>query len=270
MNDAVEIPESLVSANPALGPWAVLVGYRGSVAHGTYVPNTDPASIDDIDLMALCVPDESHYFGLEEFGSRGTQEIVDDPWDIVAYEVRKAVSLLLKGNPNVLSMLWLPEDLYTRRTPAGDLLIDNRDAFVGSHVYEAYVGYAMSQLRQMERVDHAGYMGPKRRRLVERFGYDCKNASHLIRLLRQCIEFLDTGELEVLRTDADELVAIKRGAWPLERVKDEANRLFRLAEEARDRSTLPTRPETEKAGELCVEVVRTALAARRSTEPAVI
>ncbi len=76
-------------------------------------------------------------------------------------------------------MLWLPKDLYKRRTPAGDLLIDNRDTFVGSHVYDAYVGYAMSQLRQMERVDHQGYMGPKRRRLVERFGYDCKNASHL-------------------------------------------------------------------------------------------
>ncbi len=96
-------------------------------------------------------------------------------------------------------MLWLPEDLYTRRTPAGNLLIDNRDTFVGSHVYDTYVGYAMSQLRQMERVEHEGYMGPKRRSLVGRFGYDCKNASHLIRLLRQCIEFLDTGELQVRR-----------------------------------------------------------------------
>jgi uncharacterized protein len=259
---ATEVPESLIAANPALGPWAVLVGYRGSVAHGTYVPNTDPASIDDVDLMALCVPDESHYFGLEEFGSRGTEEIVVDPWDIVAYEVRKAVSLLLKGNPNVLSMLWLPEDLYTQRTPAGDLLIDNRDAFVGSHVYDAYVGYAMSQLRQMERVDHDGYMGPKRRSLVERFGYDCKNASHLIRLLRQCIEFLDTGELQVRRADAAELVAIKLGEWPLDRVKDEANRLFRLAEETHEHSALPPSPDTEKAGALCVEVVRTALADR--------
>lgn len=259
---ATEVPESLIAANPALGPWAVLVGYRGSVAHGTYVPNTDPASIDDVDLMALCVPDASHYFGLEEFRSRGTEEIVVDPWDIVAYEVRKAVSLLLKGNPNVLSMLWLPEDLYTQRTPAGDLLIDNRDAFVGSHVYDAYVGYAMSQLRQMERVDHDGYMGPKRRSLVERFGYDCKNASHLIRLLRQCIEFLDTGDLQVRRADAAELVAIKLGEWPLDRVKDEANRLFRLAEETHEHSALPPSPDTEKAGALCVEVVRTALADR--------
>jgi hypothetical protein len=41
---AIEVPESLIAANPALGPWAVLVGYRGSVAHGTYVPNTDRRS----------------------------------------------------------------------------------------------------------------------------------------------------------------------------------------------------------------------------------
>lgn len=37
---------------------SILIGNRGSVAHGTYVSNTDPNSIDDIDLKsinALCM-----------------------------------------------------------------------------------------------------------------------------------------------------------------------------------------------------------------------
>jgi hypothetical protein len=87
-----------------------------------------------------------------------------------------------------------------------------------------------------------GYMGKKRRELVRRFGYDAKNAAHLIRLLRMGIEFLTEGTLHVERADATELLDIKRGAWPLEKVKSEAERLFTLAQEAYVRSSLPPNP----------------------------
>jgi hypothetical protein len=252
----MSIPRDLQRETPGLGEWAFLTGYRGSVAHGTYVPNDDPTSIDDKDAMAFCVPPLDHYFGLRQFGSRGTQEVVRDPWDIVIYEARKAISLLEKGNPNVLSMLWLPDNLYIDVKPAGRLLIDNRDAFVARHVYRSFTGYAVSQLRKMEGGVYKGYMGAKRLSLVERFGYDTKNASHLIRLLRQGIEFLRDGELYVERHDAPELVAIKRGEWKLSRVKREADRLFRRADDAYDRSTLPANVDRDRVNELCVAVVR--------------
>ena len=61
----------------------------------------------------------------------------------------------------------------------------------------------------MERNACKGYMGEKRKRLVEKFGYDTKNASHLIRLLRMGMEFLVDGELHVEREDAKELLRIK-------------------------------------------------------------
>jgi hypothetical protein len=171
--------------------------------------------------------------------------------------------LLAKGNPNVLSMLWLPDNLYIGRSIAGDRLIDQRQVFVGRHVYFSYIGYATAQLRKMEGGVYKGYMGDKRRTLVERFGYDTKNASHLIRLLRQGAEFLRDGELYVQRHDASELVAIKRGEWSLERVKREADRLFRRAEEAYDRSKLPKAPDRGAVNQLCTIVVSTALNERR-------
>jgi hypothetical protein len=71
-------------------------------------------------------------------------------------------------------------------------------------------------------------MGQKRRELVRRVGYDAKNAAHLIRLLRMGIEFLTEGTLHVKRADAAELLEIKRGAWPLEEVKSEAERSSNL------------------------------------------
>lgn len=100
-----------------------------------------------------------------------------------------------------------------------------------------------------------GYMGQKRRELVRRVGYDAKNAAHLIRLLRMGIEFLTEGTLHVERADAPELLEIKRGAWPLEKVKAEAERLFVLAQEAYVRSSLPAEPNPAEAERLCVSMI---------------
>jgi uncharacterized protein len=100
-----------------------------------------------------------------------------------------------------------------------------------------------------------GYMGQKRRELVRRVGYDAKNAAHLIRLLRMGIEFLTEGTLHVERADAIELLDIKRGAWPPEKVKTEAERLFQLAQEAYIHSTLPPEPDHTRAKRLCIEMI---------------
>jgi len=100
-----------------------------------------------------------------------------------------------------------------------------------------------------------GYMGQKRRELVRRVGYDAKNAAHLIRLLRMGIEFLSEGTLHVERVDGPELLDIKRGAWSLEKVKAESERLFQLAQEAYVRSSLPPEPDRDRAERLCVEMI---------------
>lgn len=257
------LPRDLVAQHSDLGDWCILSGYRGSIAHGTYVPTSDETGIDDKDVMGICVPPLEYYYGLSEFASRGTHEIMSERdrtlWDIVVYEARKAVRLLEKGNPNMLGLLWLDDNLYLKHSRAGDLLLENRELFVGRHVYQSFTHYAMSQLRDMTKGEHKGWMGDKRKALVERFGYDTKNASHLVRLLRQGIEFLNDGELYVYRHDAPELVAIKRGEWSLEKVKAEAERLFARADAAYDRSTLPVKPDSAKVNELCVAVVEVAL-----------
>jgi predicted nucleotidyltransferase len=261
----MNVPSEL-RKRPECGDWCILAGYRGSIAHGMYVPSSDPKSIDDKDLMFVCVPPIQHYFGLSEFGTRGTRELVADVddgghtvrYDAVVYEAKKFVYLLSVGNPNVLSMLWLPDKHYIKLTDAGRLLIDNRREFVGKHVYRSFVGYAKGQLHRMEHWKFEGYMGTKRKQLVETLGYDSKNAAHLIRLLRMAIEFLTDGQLYVERYDAKELLEIKRGEWSLERIKVEGERLFALADKAYIESKLPVEPNRAKIEALCVGVVRLA------------
>lgn len=245
--------KDIETSDPGLNEWCILLGYRGSVAHGMYVPNSDPNSIDDIDLMGVCVPPIDYYYGLHQYGSRGTKEITQDPYDVVVYEARKMISLLAQGNPNVLSMLWL--DSYLKNSDAGQMLIDSRHIFMAKHVYHSFIGYAHGQMKRMTRFEHNGYMGEKRKQLVAKHGYDTKNAAHLIRLLRMGIEAMQTGKLQVVRPDAEELLSIKHGAFSLDEVQAMADDLFNQCRDAKDNSPLPDKPDMEAINQLCVEMI---------------
>lgn len=244
---------------PELAGQTILAGYRGSIAHGMYVAPKEVASTDDKDLMYIVMPGMDYYLGLKTYGSKGTKEIKKDEWDIVAYEARKFISLLAQGNPNVLMMLWLKPNYYLKVSGAGQMLIDNKQLFVGKHVYRSFTGYAHGQLHRMTHNAFQGHMGDKRRKLVEQFGFDCKNAAHLVRLLRMGIEFLNDGVLYVDRHDASELLEIKKGEWSLERITAEADKLFEASRQAYLNSKLPSEPDKEAINVLCVGVIQTAI-----------
>lgn len=52
--------------------------------------------------------------------------------------------------------------------------------------------------------------------LEKNHGYDTKHAMHLVRLMRMCEEILTDGVVHVKRPDAQELLAIRNGAWSYE------------------------------------------------------
>lgn len=247
-------------------PWTVLAGYRGSQAHGTHMDSAG-GGVDDVDVMHVVVPPPPFYAGLEQYGSRGTLELVDGPWDVVAYEARKFTSLLCKGNPNVLALLWLGEARgagWLETTEAGWRLVQAREwltltrATVTSHI-----GYAEAQRAKMARrpTDQA-YMGARRRALAERHGYDVKAAAHVVRLLGMLLDLMREGRLTVDRTgrDAERLVAIKAGEVALPLVLDEIAALLVKCRWAEARLNWPARPDRASASALCVDVVATAWA----------
>lgn len=213
----------------------ILAGYMGSHSHGTYIP-PKKGGIDDKDIMGICIPPKSFYFGLQKFEQL---QVFVQEYDIVIYEIRKFINLLLKNNPNVMGLLWLPENLYVKRTPIADVLIQNRDIFSSKEAYKSFTGYAYSQLLKMEKHECNGFLGSKRKQLIEDHGYDTKNAAHLIRLLRMGIEFLCTGEVNVFRDDAKQLIAIKKGQYSIEKIKEMAEDLFKVSQQALITSKLP-------------------------------
>lgn len=230
---------------------SIVLAYRGSIAHGTYVPNSNPNSIDDKDILGIALPPKQYFFGLKSFEQF---EKIEGEWDVLIYDFRKAVRLLMKSNPNILQILWTSDKYILKQTDIYQRLRDNRHLFVHKGIYKTFCGYSLGQLKKMENMAYNGYMGQKRKGLVDKFGYDTKNAQHLIRLLRQGIEFLQTGELIVERPDAEELKQIKLGAWSVEKVKREADKLFKQMEEAFLKSTLPDGCEAEKIHRLVAEI----------------
>lgn len=232
-----------------------LLAQIGSHSHGTYIAPTD-GGIDDIDMMGLVIPPKEFYLGLENFEHYC---IWVDEYDLVFYDVKKFFRLLLKNNPNVMGLLWLEPHLYQMKTPVTDLLVMNRDIFSSKVAHQSFTGYAYSQLKKMENNACEGYMGDKRKKIVEKFGYDTKNAAHLIRLLRMGNEFLLDGKMNVMRKDADELISIKKGEMPLLEIKKLAEELFAESHRNFERSPLPEKPDYERASRLLVGIIESNL-----------
>lgn len=243
---AIETDEAVKDVWPRIG----LAGYRGSIAHGTAGD-----VIDDIDVGGVFISPVSHYFGLTKL-EHVERVCVADKYDFALFEIRKYFRLLLNSNPNVLSLLWLPQNLYITQSEWGRELIKCRHIFMSKRLYKSFGGYAYGQLHRMTHscTDQA-FQGRKRRERFEKFGYDCKNAAHLVRLLRMGIESLTTGEINVARHDAKQLRAIKTGEWSLKQIENEAERLQHLLDEAFVKSDLPANPDHTKAEQLLINIL---------------
>lgn len=228
-----------------------IAGYGGSLSHGTAGD-----VIDDIDIFGVFMAGPEHYFGLSKI-EQIIRAPVNSKFDVTIYELQKFMRLLLKQNPNIISILWLPENMYIQRNSWGRSLIENREKLLSKQLHKTFCGYAMGQLHRMTRMNtDQAYQGKKRRERFEKFHYDCKNASHLIRLLRMGIEALLTKEINVYRHDASQLKEIKEGKWTLEQVENEAKRLLPLLDESLVKSELPSKVDFDFAQDLLIKAVR--------------
>lgn len=71
---------------------------------------------------------------------------VDINKDDVAYEIRRFLELISTGNPNVLELLFLPENCVIQTSKEYEYLKSIRSNFLTKKCYETYSGYAKTQL----------------------------------------------------------------------------------------------------------------------------
>ncbi|MEU3840391.1 nucleotidyltransferase domain-containing protein [Streptomyces sp. NPDC028635] len=207
--------------------YVLLSGVVGSTAYGLAREGSD---IDRLGLYA--VPTE------ELHGLRQPKEShVSTAPDRTLHEAAKWCRLALGGNPTVMELVWLPDELYEVRTPLGDELIALRSSLLCAHrVRDAYLGYATQQFRKL--THRAEGTAPLAR--------VAKHARHLRRLCVQGFELYATGTLTVRVDDPDAYHAFgERGAAD----PSAAEPLLRHYEDAfaHTRSALPARPDESAA-----------------------
>lgn len=238
----------------------LLSGFRGSIAHGlTIEPEKDVLyGIDDKDTFSVYSYPIEYYLSLESYYHRG--EVAENKQgenDDVAYEIRKTIHLLSGCNPNVMTYLYNKPEHYFEVSDAGKFLIESRNLFLAKRrIRDAYSGYAYSQLTKLQGGAYKGYMGEKRRKIVDEIGYDTKNAMTLVRLLRNGTELLLNGEMQVYRTDDRQfLLDIKTGKYTLPEIQKIADEEFKKAEQAYNNSKLPEENNKNQIGELLVDII---------------
>ena len=238
----------------------LLKGYRGSIAHNVHVPREadDVFGVDDIDYFGIYTFPYEYYLGLH--GYYHSKEVIDrkiEEDDTVEYEIHKAFHLLSQCNPNILGFLFNKPEHYTHVSEGGRLLLENRTVFFSRRrIRDAYAGYAHAQLTKLTSGAYKGYMGKRRKAVVDKYGYDTKNASTLLRLLAQGIEALKTNEIQTYRTtDRDFLLEVKTGKYSLSEIQDIADTRFKELDTAYDSSIMPLDNNRADIEELCVEIL---------------
>lgn len=108
---------------------------RGSHAYGTNIETSD------IDYAGVFCQNQDDIFGMSY-----VEQINDDKNDIVIYEIRRFLELLMKNNPTMLEILNTPEDCILYKHPIFDEILKVKDIFVTKKCMYSFGGYAREQI----------------------------------------------------------------------------------------------------------------------------
>lgn len=211
----------------------ILEGITGSKAYGLDTPTSDT------DIKGIYVNPTEQVLEMGYNHEKATKDHVEPDW--CYHEVQKFMMLAMQCNPTVLELLFL--DDYLVKNEWGQLLIDNRDAFLWDKVYYSYGGYALSQARDLNRKGHYGNGRNNRKE---------KHTRHCFRLLYQGKELLETGGLTVRVTPdvREELFALGK--------EEPAVIVERFEKEFKDfddiKTVLPNKPDTERINKVLLQI----------------
>jgi len=113
----------------------------GSRLYGTARPDSD------IDIRGVCLGPPETLLGLSAF----QQYQGDSEHDLTIYELRRFCSLALNANPNILDILMAPKSAWQILDPRWEIIYENRHAFLSQKVRHSFSGYAVSQLKRIQR-----------------------------------------------------------------------------------------------------------------------
>lgn len=217
----------------------ILEGITGSIAYGL------DTETSDVDIKGVYILPTSKILEIGFNQDKTTVDHVSPDW--VYHEIGKFMKLVISGNPTVSEVLYLDE--YTKLSPIGKLLVENRSAFLSTKaVMNSYRGYAFSQAKKLNNRTEQGLDGYDSS-LKNRFA---KHSRHCIRLLMQARQLLETGTLNVRVTKEQREYLFALGEKTAAEVVDEFMRQDKEFDNIK--SVLPDKPDLKKLNELLYSI----------------
>jgi len=224
---------------------------------GSTVLGLESAEKSDIDEMGICVEQPNQLLGFAPFehdtyrtaeDRTGKFDSPSEPGDIdlTVYGLRKFARLSLGGNPNLITLLYLPKDMCSVYTPLASELQGLALEFASKEVVKAFLGYLKAQRLRLQ--GNRGGMDVNRRELVEQFGYDTKYAMHMFRLAMQGYDFSRQKQLQFpLRSELIvELRKVRNGSYTLNDVLSKVEQYEDATLDVLAGNNLPDKPNYGK------------------------
>lgn len=231
----------------------ILKVLTGSHLYGT---NTESS---DKDYVGIFIPDKDYVMGLRRVEqveirtnptSSGRRNDKDDT-DTVLYSLPKFIHLAAQNNPNITEIFFAPQKNLVFVNDFGKRLMESYPLFISKKTKHTFLGYAFEQKRKLLTKNPIG----SRAVYLEKYGYDVKFASHLIRLLSEGLQMLVEGRIDLPLPNNNYVRDIKLGKFSLEHVLADAMRYEELVEQAYITSPLPNTPNLEKLNELQISLL---------------
>jgi hypothetical protein len=117
----------------------VFMTIAGSKMYGTSTPQSDT------DKRGVCVPPKNVVMGFAR--SFNEQQVPGE--DTTIFALMKFMALVTENNPNIMELLYAPDDCILTTSPTWEKLRERRDAFLSAKCYHTFTGYAHNQLKRI-------------------------------------------------------------------------------------------------------------------------
>lgn len=261
----------------------------GSTQHGAV---SDEPNGSDVDYYGVFIPPAHTTLGLDhdESFSYPPQDIIDQrsrgeripgDMDIALHSLQKWAGMAATGNPTVLSFLFAKPKFTTSCSNVDQRLSCNpcgygaseaydigddsdhtcnawsrvliyKHLFISKHHVWPFIKYAEAQMERL--LGLRGQKNVNRDYLDEKYGYDTKYAMHIIRLLVEGRDLMETGQITYPNLKVDLLKDIRRGKLSLTDINNMVTEFKADAIRAAHMSQLPESVDRDKISRLVADI----------------
>lgn len=174
----------------------VLGLFAGSMSYGTKMAGSD------IDVFCVTVPSKEQLYPYSHgyiygFGPRPnvfeSYQNVGLETDISIWSIVKFFNIASKGGPNVIDVLFAPEDCIWRISPVGRKILDNKNLFLSKEVALKFLGMSNCVKRGGDRKSRSHSLRARfaARNILRYHDYKTDGHALLVKSVKKGTEFFD-------------------------------------------------------------------------------